>query len=142
MLLAAGLLLAADMSAKEPVKVSGDVYAATVGEHAVTIAVVGEQGDTLQLHETWTGRFQMRLPEERVLTLRFSGPGCLGKDVVIDTHYALDEDSRLRRVVFGVELEAAPPRPMRYAGAVGTIAFAPGTGRMDVQRHQAPVLQR
>ena len=139
MLLVAGMLLAAQMNANGPVKVRGEVLAASAAVHAVTITVMGEEGDTLQVYESWNGRFRLRLPEERVITLRFAKPGCRDKEVVIDTHHALERGSQGRKVDFGVELEPTSALPMRYAGAVGTIAFAPGTGRLAVQRHYALV---
>ena len=93
MLLAAGLLLAGGLHASGPVKVTGDVTVPMSEEQrAVTITVLDAAGDTLQLHETWTGRFKLHLPEEEVITLRFSQPGCLAKDVVVDTRHALGED--------------------------------------------------
>ena len=141
MLLAAGLLLAGGLHASGPVKVTGDVTVPMSEEQrAVTITVLDAAGDTLQLHETWTGRFKLHLPEEEVITLRFSQPGCLAKDVVVDTRHALGEDLRHRRVAFGVELHHRPEQPLRYDGAVGTIAFRPGSGLMAVERH--PVLVR
>ena len=119
MLLAAGLLLAGGLQASGPVKVTGDVTVPMSDEEqAVTITVLDAAGDTLQLHETWTGRFKLHLPEEQVIILRFSRPGCLAKEVVVDTRHALGQDLRRRRVDFGVELHPGPGQHLRYEGAV------------------------
>lgn len=134
-LVAIGILMCATIQASDPVKVCGAVHVPSSTGHPVVIALIGEDGDTLALHETRTGHFRLRLPAERLLTLRFNGSGCMSKDVVIDTHHALGHGSRLRKLDFGVELYATPEQPAHYSGAVGTIAFAPGTNRLKVRHH-------
>ncbi|MCB0793448.1 MAG: hypothetical protein KDB88_01825 [Flavobacteriales bacterium] len=143
MMLAVGLLLAGGSHASGPVKVTGDVFAPFGdADQAVDIIVLGAAGDTLQWHETWTGHFKLHLPEEQVLTLRFSRPGCRTKEVVVDTRHALGQDMHHRRVEFGVELFPDEAYVPQAEGTVATIAFLPGSGLMAVERHGLPMGQK
>ena len=101
----------------------------------MTITVLDAAGDTLQLHETWTGRFSCTRPR-RSDHARFSQPGCLagrrgGGHPPRAGRGPAPPPCGLRR-----ELHHRPEQPLRYDGAVGTIASPPrAAGLMAVERH-------
>ncbi len=83
------------------------------------------------------GRFEFELPIGAKARLHFLKPGYLAKEVVVDTHNAMNTDraERINKAVrFEVELESEEARKDKvYMGPVGNIDFLNGTGLMKVR---------
>ena len=85
---------------------------------------------------TENGRIDLSLPADVEAVLRFTKPGHLPKEVVVDTRHMNDGDfdGKTRHVSFAVILE--PVRHMKgfvYPGPVGNIGFEEGGGCLAVQ---------
>ena len=85
------------------------------------------------------GRFTVVLPVGHQVTLSFSKPGHLPKEVVIDTRYSMMTEKAQRanrKVKFDVVMEPLEKRPGRkYDGPVGSLSFFRGTGTMKVKHN-------
>lgn len=82
------------------------------------------------------GRLELQLPKDQVALIHFRKSGLLAKSIKVDTHNLQDGayKGKRRSINFGVELEAMDAcMGLAYAGPVGSIAFAPGTGNMAVE---------
>lgn len=102
------------------------------------VLVVELEGEHCLFAELFdNGQFFFRLPVGAKATLFFTKPGHLPKEVVVDTHNALNTPRALRenrKVKFEVVLEPERKRPGRvYDGPVGSIQFVNGTGTMKVK---------
>ena len=86
-----------------------------------------------------TGRFTVVVPVGYQVTLSFSKPGHLPKEVVIDTRYSMMTEKAQRtnrKVKFDVVMEPLEKRPGRkYDGPVGSLSFFRGTGTMKVKHN-------
>jgi hypothetical protein len=99
-------------------------------------------GETRAARVTETGRFDLRLPAEAEVVIRFEKPGHLAKEVVLDTHHAQDGAfaRRKRHLRFAVVLELE--RHMAgwtYHSPVGTMGFDAGGGCLAVTHHRDKV---
>ena len=85
------------------------------------------------------GRFELMLPADADVRLRFELPDHAPKDVVIDTHHAQDGDfaHHQRRLEFAVVMELKQQlHGLTYAGPVGAIGFDPGGGCVAVSHNK------
>lgn len=88
------------------------------------------------------GRFEIALPADREVVLRFEKPGHLAKEVVVNTSHARSGEpgKRKRHVRFAVIMELE--RHMAgfgYHSPVGTIGFDPDGGCLAVEHHREKV---
>ncbi|MBK9175741.1 MAG: hypothetical protein IPM46_05265 [Flavobacteriales bacterium] len=119
----------------------GDVVTLTgwlhVEDHTWQDALVHIEvdGTTQVARVSETGRFDLRLPANTEVVLRFEKPGHLPKEVVVDTHHARDGDpgKHRRHVKFAVILELERHMAgFTYHSPVGTIGFEQGGGCVAV----------
>lgn len=83
-----------------------------------------------------TGRFDVLLPADAEVLVRFEHPGHLSKEVVVDTHHAeLSHDGKgPRQLRMGVVLELEKRMGgLAYAGPVGRLAFDAQAGCVAVE---------
>lgn len=88
------------------------------------------------------GRFEISLPADREVVLRFEKPGHLAKEVVVNTSHARQGEpgKRKRHVRFAVIMELE--RHMAgfgYHSPVGTIGFDQDGGCLAVEHHREKV---
>jgi hypothetical protein len=108
------------------------------------VLVVEIDGERCQYANiTGNGRFSVHVPVGAEARLIFKKPGHLEKEVVIRARNAANPrkaDRKNRTIRFDVVLESEQQRPgLQYDGPVGSIAFAKGTGSMQV-RHTLGVV--
>ncbi|MEO8067187.1 MAG: hypothetical protein ABI599_05805 [Flavobacteriales bacterium] len=103
------------------------------------VALLGSDGEEVPVQLRFNGHFKLNLPADQVHVLRFSKPGCVTKEVCIDTRSACKKDPTKDRLVkFEVVLhEADGLVAEEYAGVVGRINFHKSNGRMQVQKDYA-----
>ena len=83
------------------------------------------------------GGFELTVPPGVCARLRFSKPGYLNKEVVLDTRHADARGRGDRRVRFDVRLEPQRRHPgHRYAAPAGRISYLKGSGLQQVRRQQ------
>ena len=101
-----------------------------------TVTLLGQNGEEVPVNLCRNGHFKLSLPLDQVHVLRFTKPGCVTKQVRIDTRAACKKDPKKDRLVaFEVVLhEAEGQEAEQYAGAVGEIQFHKSNGRMKVRR--------
>ncbi|MFZ1689251.1 MAG: hypothetical protein WAU70_17640 [Flavobacteriales bacterium] len=101
-----------------------------------TATLIGTDGEGIHVPLRSNGHFKLSLPADQVHVLRFSKPGCVTKQVRIDTRSACKKHPGKDRLVeFEVILHEADGLEIeQYAGAVGEINFHKSNGRMKVQR--------
>lgn len=88
------------------------------------------------------GRFDITLPADAEVVLRFEKPGHLAKEVLIDTkHSSAGEPGRHKRHVrFAVIMELERHMAgFTYHSPVGSIGFDEGGGCLTVQHHREKV---
>lgn len=100
------------------------------------------EGTTRTAPVSANGRFEISLPADAEVVLRFEKPGHLAKEVVVNTsHVRLGESSKHKRHVrFAVIMELE--RHMAgfgYHNPVGTIGFDPDGGCLAVQHHREKI---
>ena len=86
-------------------------------------------------HVPENGRFEMSLPADVEAVLRFSKPGHLTKEVVVDTHHVVDGgfDGKKRHVSFAVIMQQERHMAgFTYPGPVGSLGFDQGGGCLAV----------
>lgn len=130
-----GLHAAPPASVMDAVELTGWLHVDDLRMGDVTVEVVvdgtvnsGGVGDN--------GRIDVILPAGVRAVLRFSKPGHLTKEVVVDTHHVNDGgfDGKRRHVSFAVILQArADMDGMTYAGPVGSLGFDDGGGCLTVE---------
>ncbi len=130
------LSLSADPSGPEVVRVMGRLHN-TDGRLDDAVLVVELGGEhCLSAELDAYGRFTMDLPVNSRVLLQFLQSGHLPKEVVVDTHNAMNTPKARRenrKVKFEVVLEEERVRPgHRYERPVGSIHFVNGTGTMKV----------
>ncbi|MCB9169513.1 MAG: hypothetical protein H6597_06345 [Flavobacteriales bacterium] len=82
-----------------------------------------------------SGRFTVSLPADAEAHLRFSKPGHLTKEIIVDTHHLWDGEfkQKQRHVKFAVILTLERHMGgLTYAGPVGSIGFDDGGGCIAV----------
>lgn len=88
------------------------------------------------------GRFELSLPADVRALLRFTKPGHLPKEVVVDTYHVNEGgfDGKTRNVSFAVILEAERHMAgLTYPGPVGGLRFEQGGGCLAVDHDQRKV---
>lgn len=88
------------------------------------------------------GRFELSLPADVQALLRFTKPGHLPKEVVVDTRHVNEGgfDGKTRNVSFAVILEAERHMAgLTYPGPVGSLRFEQGGGCLAVDHDQRKV---
>ncbi|MBK9761331.1 MAG: hypothetical protein IPO90_15520 [Flavobacteriales bacterium] len=93
-------------------------------------------------HVPENGRFEMSLPADVDAVLRFSKPGHLTKEVVVDTHHVTDGgfDGKKRHVSFAVILQQERHMAgFTYPGPVGSLGFDEGGGCLAVAHDRSVV---
>lgn len=132
-----GILLPLLVTASDPgqVMVQGRMLAAG-GDLRQALLVVEVDGVACHwAHVSARGHFRVELPEGVHARLVFSSPDRLPKEVLLDTHRALDGSEGDRRLEFDVRLESLSRNEgMGYAGPVGHIDFIRGSGTLKVKR--------
>lgn len=99
-------------------------------------------------HVTSAGRFNIDLPADAAVTLRFEKPGHVTKEVTLDTHHVGEgryTSQRKRHVKLAVIMELERfMAGLTYTGPVGNIGFESGGGCMAVAhtRSVEPVKRR
>ncbi|HRH36772.1 MAG TPA: hypothetical protein PK760_00410 [Flavobacteriales bacterium] len=132
----AGLSLFAAPAKADEVMLTGWLH---VEDHYVDDLVISvEVGDDCVYAEVESsGRFTVLVPAGSHVVLSFVKPGCLDKEVLIDTNNALINSRAQRanhKIKFDVVLEPKTKRPGRkYEGPVGSLTFFKGTGTMKVK---------
>lgn len=136
LMLLLGLISWNAASAQGMVNIKGDLFSPEEIISKEKVTLLGANGQEIPVLLRTGGRFKLSLPADQVHVLRFSKPGCVTKQVRIDTRAACKKDPKKDRdVEFDVVLhEADGEEAEQYAGAVGDINFHKSNGRMKVQK--------
>ncbi len=119
--------------------IKGELYSPEEIISQQKVTLVGQNGEEDPVDLRSNGHFKLCLPVDQVHVLRFSKPGCVTKQVRIDTRAACKKDPKKDRLVeFEVVLhETDGQEAEQYVGAVGEIEFHRSNGRMKVRREYA-----
>lgn len=110
--------------------------------------VVAVNGARSTAHISNSGRFDIDLPAESAVLLRFEKPGHVPKEVTVDTRNVQDGDfskQHKRHVKLAVIMEQERfMGGLAFAGPVGRIGFEPGGGCVAVEhtRRTEPAKRR
>ena len=131
-----GILSWSVSSAQGRVHIKGNMFSPEEIISVQKVTLLGDDGTEIPVLLRTGGRFKLSLPADQVHVLRFSKPGCVTKQVRIDTRSACKKDPSKDRVLeFDVVLhETDGEEAEQYAGAVGDINFHKSNGRMKVQK--------
>lgn len=136
LILILGILSWSVSKAQGQVIIKGSLYSPEEIISPQKVALLNADGEEIPVQLRTSGHFKLSLPADRVHVLRFSKPGCVTKEVCIDTRAACKKDPAKDRLVeFEVVLhEADGVVAEQYAGAVGEINFHKSNGRMKVRK--------
>lgn len=138
-LMSLSMFAAPGTSGKE-VLVSGWLIMDAGNAHDVLVVVELDGELCMPVKLRSNGKFSVALPAGSQAVMRFSKPGHLTKEVVVDTRNAAGhqaQDYKATKVHFGVELSAEEGNShCGHAGPVGTVAFKRGTGAIAVKHHK------
>lgn len=139
LILLLGILSWGAAKAQGQVIIKGSLYSPEEIISKQNVTLLGANGKETPVAMRSNGRFKLDLPADQVHILRFSKPGCVTKQVRIDTRSACKKDPKKDRYVeFEVILhEAGDLEAEQYAGAVGEINFHKSNGRMKVRKDYA-----
>ncbi len=99
--------------------------------------VVSVNGAQSRVRVNNSGRFEVNLPGESAVTLRFEKPGHVAKEITVDTRNLQDggfDGQRKRQVKMAVIMEQERYMGgLTFAGPVGRIGFEQGGGCVAVE---------
>lgn len=108
----------------------------------VQMTVETESGEKVPFVLRPGGTFYFAMHPGSKATMRITKPGYFTKEITLDSHNALSTRYARRnykRIRFDVQMQEEPRQKHRFAGPVGSIAFAKGTGRVLVSYDRALV---
>jgi hypothetical protein len=119
------------------IKVSGIVHVPEDNASALSITVEDAACDTIWRRSSRNKRFSFRLEENDTYVARFEQPGCITKEVRLDTRHATKPwDTDPKSIKFEVVLAYVDSlSPFSYAGPVGRIAFNRKNRSMAITRN-------
>jgi hypothetical protein len=139
-------------NAVPPSRIPADMVALTAwlempeGTSMSTIVEVHVNGTKEWGRPDENGRVELLLPANEVALIHFRQPGFLVKSVKVDTHNMNDGsyEGKGRSINIGVKMETSDSQPgLAFAGPVGMITFAGGTGELMVEQdHQLIPVER
>lgn len=134
-------------AATATVQLTGWLHVDDLEMRDVTL-VVAVNGSRRTAHISNSGRFDLELPAESAVLLRFEKPGHVPKEVTVDTRNVQDggfSKQQRRHVKLAVIMEQERfMGGLAFAGPVGRIGFEPGGGCVAVEhtRRTEPAKRR
>lgn len=118
------------------VRFSGRILLDGLPTHDLQMTIETDRGATVPFVLRPSGAFYFVLETGVKATIRITKPGYFTKEIALDSQHALcTKYSRrmYKHIRFDVQMQQGPYNKRRFAGPVGRIAFAKGTGRVLVQ---------
>ena len=108
-----------------PIIITGHVYVPQGTISRTSAWLTASNGERMVIELLKSGKFEVGVPANDTYSLHFSTPGCVTKEVVVDTRSpALEGATKARKVEFDIFLHNdGAEGGYRYTAAVGHIGF-------------------
>lgn len=124
------------------VQFSGRILADDNNNRDLRVTVETGSGEPIACTLRANGTFQFAMQPGLKATIRVTKPGYFTKEIAVDSHNALcspNARKMYKHVRFDVQMQECPWDQRRFAGPVGAIAFAKGTGRVLIKHDRTLV---
>ncbi len=118
------------------VRFSGRILLDGLSSSDLKMSIESDHGEAIPFVLRPSGAFYFTMETGMRATVRITKPGYFTKEIALDSHHALSTRFARRRykhIRFDVQMQEGPICKRRFAGPVGSVAFAKGTGRVLVR---------